>query len=95
MRSTAAARDAENRKGIPKLDSAGMGCPLALTKSGGGEHLEQSVLLLSTASTMLSSGVDSSLRRESSLPSSQATVMVSYVSERFTHRVVVSLAVTL
>ena len=57
IRSAAAAREAETRNGIPKLDSAWMGIPAQQAKEGGGAHLEHLVRACCTACTMAGRGV--------------------------------------
>jgi hypothetical protein len=73
LRSAAIALEAENRKGMPKLDSEGMDSRLELTKAGGAEHWLHLVLLSFAASIIVSSGVLFSLLRVSEVPSSHAT----------------------
>ena len=91
-RSAAAMREADKRNGIPKLDSAGIARPLELTNDGGGEHWEHLTLVVLTAFTMASSGVDLSLDRVRLLPSSHVTLTLSAVSDCFTQRVVLTFA---
>ena len=61
IRSAAAAREAETRNGIPKLDSTWMGLPAPLKKDGGGDHWELLVRACWTACTMAGRGVACSL----------------------------------
>ena len=92
-KSAAAIRDAEKRKGIPKLDSACMLVPLEFTKLGGGEHCEHLIRVVLTALTIVSRGVDFSFARVILLPSSHDTSMLSDVSDCLTQRVVLTFAV--
>ena len=84
--------DAENRKGMPKLDSAAMGTPLELVKVGGGEQVLHFIRDCFTASTISSNGLDFSLERVILLPSSHDTWMAVAFSDAFTHLVVTTLA---
>ena len=94
LRSLAAARSAEKRNGMPKLDSGGMLDPLGLANVGGGEHWLQLALAVWIPVTMASSGFDCSLFRVRAVPSSHETVMARSVSPCLTHRVVVNFAWT-
>ena len=91
-KSAAAMREAEKRKGMPKLDSGCMLAPLELTKVGGGEHWEHFALEVLTALTMMSSGVDFSFASVMLLPSSHVTFMLLSVSDCLTQRVVLTFA---
>jgi hypothetical protein len=91
-KSLAAMRDGENRKGIPKLDSAGISAPLEFENVGGGEHCAHFILEASTALIMASNGFDFSFDSVRVLPSSHKTSMPFAVSDCFTHRVVLTLA---
>ena len=85
-------REAEKRKGIPKLDSACMLAPFELTKVGGGEHCVHFIRAVWTAWTMVSSGDDISFESVMLLPSSHVTSTLSAVSDRLTQRVVLTFA---
>jgi hypothetical protein len=92
-KSSAVAREAEKRKGIPKLDSAVIGIFFESVNEGGAAHVLHLFLLFETSETILSSGVERSLESVSVVPSSQDTSIESSDSDFFTQRVVDSLAV--
>jgi hypothetical protein len=91
-KSSATIREAENRKGMPKLDSAVIAAPLELTKDGGGEQVLHRMRDCFTASIISGSGLELSLLRTSEVPSSQVTWMAVAFSDFFTQRVVSTLA---
>ena len=68
-RSNAVALEAENRNGIPKLDSAGMGWRFELTKAGAAAQVLHRARPFEAAFTMLSRGVERSLESASVVPS--------------------------
>ena len=73
FRSAAMVLEAENLKGMPKLDWGGIGSLFWFTKDGGGAHSRHLFLVDWTACTIASRGVDFSFERLIRVPSSQAT----------------------
>ena len=92
-KSKAVAREAEKRKGLPKLDSAVIGRLFESVNDGGAAQVSHLFRLLATSATMLSSGVERSLESGSVVPSSHETSIDVSDSDCFTQRVVESLAV--